>query len=57
MKLQLPPFIKTIDAALMGYPDAILSAILIGIGVFAILVGLYGNPSFKTVLAAWLIAP
>jgi hypothetical protein len=57
MKVQLPPFIKEFDKVLTGYPDAIISAILIGLGVFAILVGLYGKPSYKVALTAWYIAP
>jgi hypothetical protein len=55
--MQLPPFIKQIDDKISGWPDNVLTIVLIGLGVFAIVVALKGRPTYKAALAAWFIAP
>jgi len=49
--------VKEIDRDLKGVPDRTLTWVLLGIGVFTIIMAFTGNPSTKAILAAWLIAP
>lgn len=55
--MQLPPLIKQLDESLQGLPDRLLTIILVGLGLLAIIVGLSAKPVFKAALAAWFIAP
>lgn len=51
------PLIRDIDTALHGYPENILSVILFGIAIVAIVVALFGNPTLKAAVSAWMILP
>lgn len=55
--MNLPPIIKQLDTALLGYPDHILTAILFAISSIGVVVALFGPPSLKAAFAAWFIAP
>lgn len=51
------PLIRDIDAALHGYPESILAVILFGLAIVAIVVALFGNPTLKAAVSAWMILP
>jgi len=55
--MNLPPIIRQLNDRLAGWPDEGLTALLILIAVFTVVVALKGPPLFKAGVAAWFIAP
>lgn len=50
-------WLKDFDRKLAGLPDNLLTVSLLLAGIFAILIAVYGTPSFKVATLAWMIAP
>lgn len=50
-------FIDKLDKKLEGAPDAVLTAGLIFAGIVAWVIALFGNPSLKALVLAWMVAP
>ncbi len=57
MKIPMPPWVKGLDNVLSGYPEGVITAILLAIGVFAIAVALFTDATMKILLTAYLLTP
>jgi hypothetical protein len=52
-----PPIIENFNAKLVGWPDRVLTAVLILIAIVVIAVAIRGKPYAKAVIATWLLVP
>lgn len=52
-----PPILTAVDHKLLGWPDRVLTAVLLLIAGLTIIVALRGKPYAKAFWATWLIAP
>lgn len=55
--MNLPPIIKQVDQAMMGWPDEALTLLLLGLAGVIVFIALFGPRWIKPVAAAWVIAP
>lgn len=46
-----------LDKKLSGLPDRSLTIALLLVGIFSIILAVYGTPSFKAAALVWMIAP
>jgi hypothetical protein len=53
----MPHILSDFDAKLRGFPETTLTILLIIAGLVAWFVAIYGTPTLKAVLLAWMIAP
>jgi hypothetical protein len=54
----IPGITGRVEAALSGWPEQALTALLVGLGLGLILVGVFGTSNIvKAVLAAWVLLP
>jgi hypothetical protein len=52
-----PPVIEQFNSKLVGWPDTVLTAVLIMISIAVALVAVRGKPYAKAVIATWLLVP
>jgi hypothetical protein len=52
-----PPIVERFNARLVGWPDQVLTAVLIAIGIAVIWIAVKGKPYAKAIVATWLVAP
>ncbi len=57
MKIPMPPWVKGLDNVLSGYPEGVITAILLAIGVLCITVAIFTDASMKILLTAYLLTP
>lgn len=50
-------WILRLNTLLRGAPDTLLTWLLIGLAVVALLVAFYGKPVLKAAVAAWMLLP
>lgn len=50
-------FIVRLDRKLAGQPDEVLTLFLIIAGIIAWIVAIWGNPTLKALILAWIVLP
>lgn len=51
------PIMREFNGYLKGAPDKVLTALLLGVAIAAVIVALVGNPVFKAAFLAWALLP
>lgn len=49
--------LKQIDSKLKGEPENVLTFLLFGVAVVAVVIAVYGSPTLKAAATIWMIAP
>jgi hypothetical protein len=52
-----PRILQAVDQKLLGWPDRVLTFVLLIIAVLVVIVALRGKPYAKAFVATWLLAP
>lgn len=49
--------LNRLNSTLQGYPDTLLTLLLVALAVFALVVAFVASPALKALVATWFIAP
>lgn len=46
-----------LNSTLQGYPNELLTLLLVSLGLFALVIAFVATPAMKALVAAWFVAP
>ena len=55
--MELPPIIKQANDTMQGWPEYVVTGLLIAAAVLIIIIALFSSPLVKAVALAWILMP